>query len=225
MNPVEAYLQELRDIRASGATVPETSGYGALATLLTEVGDKLKPKVRCTHQPGQRRRRHSRRRSVHGQPVSQGRRRAAVRPAARARGHRGQADQSDDAHAVARSEQVRRYLEKYRQVLVTTYREFVLVGYDLDGEAQTLESFSLAPQRSRVLGARRASGQRRRPGGRRAPHRVPAPRHAAPGAHRLAARPRLVSRQLRPRGASADRGARPARARHHAQGAWRKRSA
>jgi len=46
MNPVEAYLQELRDIRASGA-VPETSGYGAPATLLTEVGPKLKPRVCC----------------------------------------------------------------------------------------------------------------------------------------------------------------------------------
>ena len=30
---------------------------------------------------------------------------------------------------------MRRYLEKYRQVLVTTYREFVLVGYDADGQA------------------------------------------------------------------------------------------
>ena len=26
-----------------------------------------------------------------------------------------------------------KYLEKYRQVLVCTYREFVLVGYDADG--------------------------------------------------------------------------------------------
>jgi len=43
MLPVEAYLAELRDIRASGAAVPETFGYGALATLLTEVGGKLKP--------------------------------------------------------------------------------------------------------------------------------------------------------------------------------------
>ena len=47
MNPPEAYLAELRDIRASGAAVPETSGYGALANLLNEVGGKLRPKVRC----------------------------------------------------------------------------------------------------------------------------------------------------------------------------------
>src|SRR5665811_2334176 len=50
----------------------------------------------------------------------------------------------DDARAVAASEQVRRYLEKYRQVLVTTYREFVLVGFNAEGEAASLESFSLA---------------------------------------------------------------------------------
>ena len=49
-----------------------------------------------------------------------------------------------DARVVAESEQVRRYLEKYRQVLVTTYREFVLVGFNAEGEAASLESFSLA---------------------------------------------------------------------------------
>jgi hypothetical protein len=51
---------------------------------------------------------------------------------------------ADNVHAVAESEQVRRYLEKYRQVLVTTYREFVLVGFNAEGEAASLESFSLA---------------------------------------------------------------------------------
>ena len=34
-------------IRGSGAGVPETSGYGALATLLNAVGGTLEPKVRC----------------------------------------------------------------------------------------------------------------------------------------------------------------------------------
>jgi hypothetical protein len=47
MDPVRWYLAELRDIRASGAAVPETSGYGTLANLLNEVGAKLRPKVRC----------------------------------------------------------------------------------------------------------------------------------------------------------------------------------
>jgi hypothetical protein len=47
VNALEPYLAELRDIRASGGVVPETSGYGALATLLNETGHHLKPRVRC----------------------------------------------------------------------------------------------------------------------------------------------------------------------------------
>jgi hypothetical protein len=38
MNLAEAYLAELRDTRASGATVPETFGYGALAKLRKPTG-------------------------------------------------------------------------------------------------------------------------------------------------------------------------------------------
>ena len=34
MEPVEAYLQELRELRASGAAVPVTSGHAALEELL-----------------------------------------------------------------------------------------------------------------------------------------------------------------------------------------------
>jgi hypothetical protein len=47
MTPLETYLRELRDIRSLGAAVEETAYYPALASLLTEVGKKLKPKVRC----------------------------------------------------------------------------------------------------------------------------------------------------------------------------------
>jgi hypothetical protein len=47
MNPLEAYLKEMRDIRATGAAVAETSFYPALSTLLNTIGKTLKPKVRC----------------------------------------------------------------------------------------------------------------------------------------------------------------------------------
>ena len=47
MNPLAIYLRELRDIRSSGANVPETSFYGPLANLLNDVGRTLKPRVRC----------------------------------------------------------------------------------------------------------------------------------------------------------------------------------
>ncbi len=50
-NPLEEYLRELRVIRGSGAAVPETSYYPALANLLNAVGGALKPKVRCIQHP------------------------------------------------------------------------------------------------------------------------------------------------------------------------------
>ena len=50
MNPLETYLRELRDIRSSGAAVPETSYYTPLANLLNDIGKTLKPRVRCIMQ-------------------------------------------------------------------------------------------------------------------------------------------------------------------------------
>jgi len=142
VDPVSAYLAELRDIRASGA-VPETSGYGALATLLNDVGHKLKPKVRCTINPRNR-----------GAGIPDGGLFTAnqyqkggadpLEGQLPARGAIEVKPVGDDVHVVAESEQVRRYLAIYRQVLVTTYRGFVLLGYDLDGQPDILESFSLA---------------------------------------------------------------------------------
>jgi hypothetical protein len=47
MHPVERYLRHLREIRATGAAVPETSYYPALSNLLNEVGETLRPRVHC----------------------------------------------------------------------------------------------------------------------------------------------------------------------------------
>jgi hypothetical protein len=52
VNPLATYLRELRDIRSSGANVPETSFYGPLANLLNDAGRTLKPRVRCIINPG-----------------------------------------------------------------------------------------------------------------------------------------------------------------------------
>jgi hypothetical protein len=46
MGLLETYFQELRDIRSSGAEMPEISYYTPLANLLNEVGKPLKPRVR-----------------------------------------------------------------------------------------------------------------------------------------------------------------------------------
>jgi hypothetical protein len=51
VNPLATYLRELRDMRASGANVPETSFYGPLANLPNDIGRALKPPVRCIINP------------------------------------------------------------------------------------------------------------------------------------------------------------------------------
>ena len=51
---------------------------------------------------------------------------------------------SDDAWVVAGSEQVSRYRGKYKQVLVTNYRDFVLAGRDALGLPVKLETYRLS---------------------------------------------------------------------------------
>jgi hypothetical protein len=142
VDALEAYLCELRDIRASGATVPETSGYGALATLLNDIGHHLKPRVRCFINLANT-----------GAGIPDGglfvanQLQKVVEPLPGQVPQRGAIEvkaPSANAREVARGEQVAKYLEKYRQVLVTSYREFVLVGYDAEGRPTPLESYSLA---------------------------------------------------------------------------------
>jgi hypothetical protein len=50
----------------------------------------------------------------------------------------------DDARQTARSAQVTRYLDTYGQVLVTNYRDFVLLGRDANGKGIELETYRLA---------------------------------------------------------------------------------
>ena len=149
MDALEPYLVELSANRLAGA-VPETSGYGALAALLNEVGRHLKPKARCVINPANR-----------GAGIPDGGffiasqfEKGAAEPLPGqlpARGGLEVKGVAEDAHSVALralcddpEEQLRRYLEKYHQVLVTTYRQFVLVGYDAEGQPALLESYSLA---------------------------------------------------------------------------------
>ena len=55
---------------------------------------------------------------------------------------------SDEVALVAQSEQVLRYLERYRRVLVTNYREFVLVGSINRAGRPSWRRYRLAPTRS-----------------------------------------------------------------------------
>ena len=139
---VETYLADLRRIRASGGATAETSSYAPLENLFNAVGAGLKPKVFCV-----------------GQLKEQG----AGHPdfglyAAKQvqRGGQPKEDQlpehgvvevksaQDDAWLTAESAQVSRYWGRYRLVLVTNYRDFLLVGEDANGNPARLESFRLA---------------------------------------------------------------------------------
>jgi hypothetical protein len=144
MTPLETYLRELRDIRSSGAAVKETSYYPALSNLLNEVGKSLKPRVRCIINLANRGaglpdgglftaeqfQKPSEAEPLPGQPPARGV--IEVKPT------------KDDAWVTADGEQVSRYWGKYRQVLVTNYRDFVLVGQDAEGKFAKLEPFHLA---------------------------------------------------------------------------------
>ena len=153
MGPFETYITELRDIRSSGSAVKETSFYGALSTLLNDLGKTLKPRVRCIiniknqgagipdgglFTPDQFQR-PSEAEPLPGQLPSRG--------AIEIKGT------GDEVFVVAGSAQVGRYLERYRQVLVTNYRDFVLVGYDAERRPTKLEAYSLAESASEFWSA------------------------------------------------------------------------
>lgn len=144
MTPLEAYLTELRDIRSSGAAVKETSYYPALSNLLNEVGRKLKPRVRCIINLANR---------GAGLPdgglftPEQFQRPSDAEPLPGQLPVRGAIEvksTKDDAWIIAEGKQVSDYRDKYGQVLVTNYRDFLLVSRDADGKPVNLESFRLA---------------------------------------------------------------------------------
>jgi len=140
---LETYLNELRLIRSTGAAVPETSCYSALSVLLNEIGRKLKPKVRCIINLQNQ-----------GAGLPDGGlftpdqfQKGKGEPLPGANPSRGAIEvkpTSEDIHAIAESEQIARYLKKYGQVLITNYRDFLLMGYDASGKAVKLEEYHLA---------------------------------------------------------------------------------
>ncbi len=143
-NPLEDYLRELRDIRRSGSAVPETSYYPALAALLDAVGATLKPKVRCIVNPS------------HGAGIpdvglftpEQFQKASAAEPLPGTKPSRGVVEAkstSNDALLTADGAQVSKYWKEYRQVLVTNFRDFLLVGADAEGKPVKLEHYRLAP--------------------------------------------------------------------------------
>jgi type ISP restriction-modification system protein/N-6 DNA methylase len=144
MKLLDTYLNTLREIRASGEAVDETSYYVPLANFFNEVGKSLKPKVHCVLQLRNR---------GAGNPdgglftedqLKQRKEGEKSLPQNPARGVIEIKSTADDAWVTADGEQVSRYWGKYRQILVTNYRDFVFVGQDPSGKPVKLESYRLA---------------------------------------------------------------------------------
>ena len=139
---IAAYFTKLRRVQASGGATGERSAYGALTDLLNAVGDTLRPKVFCVPELADQ---------GAGHPDFG---LYTTRQTQRARDQRrGQLPErgvvevksaADDAWLTADGEQVSRYWQRYRQVLVTNTRDFVMVGEDANGRPVRLETFRLA---------------------------------------------------------------------------------
>ena len=140
----EEYFGDLRDIHQSGGGVEEESYYGSLEKLFNGIGKSLKPKVRCIIQLQNR---------GAGKPdggfftkgqYDHGNDQAPLLGQMPARGVIEVKPTSDDTWITADSKQVSKYWNTYQLVLVTNYRDFVLVGRDHDGKPVKLESYRLA---------------------------------------------------------------------------------
>ncbi|MBP7339947.1 N-6 DNA methylase [Niveispirillum sp.] len=145
---IDDYLLALHRTRASGGSVRERGHYGALQNLLNNLGATLKPKVHCISELAN---------AGAGSPdfglftapqlvfdTNEGVR--AIRPP-----DRGVVEAKSPDTAIERveaSEQVTQYWERYRLVLVTNFRSFLVVGEDEVGRRKTRERFDLAPDES-----------------------------------------------------------------------------
>ena len=138
---VETYLIDLRRIRASGGATGERSYYPALSALLNAVGGTLKPKTFCVAELAAQGAGHPDFGLYTAKQVQKGQPKEGQVPE---RGVVEVKSANDDAWLTATSQQVSRYWTRYRLVLVTNTRDFVLVGEDPTGQPVTLETFRLA---------------------------------------------------------------------------------
>ncbi|MDB9414320.1 type ISP restriction/modification enzyme [Microcystis aeruginosa] len=145
MNPLVNYFRNLHEIHSSQAAVKETSYYGTLETLLNEIGKTLKPRVRCII---------NLRNQGAGLPdgglfnVDQFQKNQELEPFTAIFPERGAIEikgTKEDVKKIAASEQVQKYWQKYGQVLVSNYRDFLLIGRNSQGQPVELEAYSLAP--------------------------------------------------------------------------------
>ena len=141
MAAVREYFDDLRRIRASGGATGERSFYPALTNLLNAVGRVLRPQVFCVGELAEQGAGHPDLGLYTRRQVQKGKPRTGQIPE---RGVVEVKPAGDDAWLTADSNQVSRYWGRYRLVLVTNTRDFVLVGEDAQGNPVKLETFRLA---------------------------------------------------------------------------------
>ena len=138
---VEDYFEDLGKIRSSGGGTYERSYYPPLTNLLNAVGNTLHPKIFCVSELAQQGAGHPDLGLYAANQVQRGRPKGGQTPEC---GVVEVKPASDDAWLTAESAQVSQYWEKYRLVLVTNTRDFVLLGEDHLGQPTKLETFRCA---------------------------------------------------------------------------------
>ncbi len=138
---VEDYFSDLRRVRASGGATGERSYYPALTNLLNAVGGALRPKVFCVSEMAQQGAGHPDMGLYAAKQVQKGQPKQGQTPEG---GVVEVKPANDDAWLTAESAQASRYWDRYRLVLATNTRDFVLLGEDSEGRPAKLETFRLA---------------------------------------------------------------------------------
>ena len=138
---VEEYIADLGRIRSSGGATGERSYYPPLTNLLNAVGSTLKPKVFCVNELAQQGAGHPDIGLYAAKQMQRGRQREGQLPEG---GVVEVKPVGDDAWLTAGGDQVSHYWDRYRLVLVTNTRDFVLLGEDAQGRPAKLETFRLA---------------------------------------------------------------------------------
>jgi hypothetical protein len=132
LNPLETYLDRLQEIRATEGGTPELSYRAALENLLNGVGRELDPALQVTAELAD---------TGAGHPDfgfmerNSGNLRGVVEVKA----------PEEDTPQTADGSQVARYWQHYGYVLVTNYRDFLLVVRQNNGKARVESRYQLAP--------------------------------------------------------------------------------
>jgi len=136
----EAYFLHLARLRACGGSTEERSSYAPLANLLNTVGALVKPKVFCISELADQGAGHPDFGLYGAKQVERGRPRHGQLPECGVVEVKGA---KEDIQQTAHGAQVNRYWNRYRLVLVTNTREFLLVGSNGSGQPAPLPPFRL----------------------------------------------------------------------------------